>query len=57
MRYEALAENMTKVTWSMQGDMNMPIIGGYFALFMQYSIGSMFQQGLDQLKLIVEQDK
>ena len=57
IRYNTTSETRTRVMWSMQGDMNMLIIGGYFALFMQYSIGSMFQQGLDQLKLIVEQDK
>jgi len=57
IKYNTTTETRTKVMWTMQCDMNMPIIGGYFALFMQYSIGSMFQQGLDQLKLIVEQDK
>lgn len=57
IRYNTTSETRTKVMWSMQGDMNMPIIGGYFALFMRYSIGSMFQQGLGQLKLIVERDK
>lgn len=57
IRYNTTSETRTRVMWSMQGDMNMLIIGGYFALFMRYSIGSMFQQGLGQLKLIVERDK
>ncbi len=55
MRYEVLAENVTKVTWSMQGDMNMPIIGGYLALMMDSMIGTMFERGLLKLKVHVEQ--
>lgn len=55
MRYEALAENMTKVTWSMQGDMNMPVVGGYLALTMDSMIGTMFERGLSKLKVQVEQ--
>lgn len=54
MRYMALAENMTKVTWSMQGDMNIPIIGGYLALTMDSMIGTMFDRGLSKLKSQVE---
>ncbi len=57
IKYNSTSRSKTKVRWTMQGDMKMPIIGGYFAIFMKYSIGSMFQQGLNQLKTIVEQDK
>ncbi len=53
--YDSSSSKRTKVNWSLRGDMNMPIIGGYFALFMKYSIGTMFQQGLTQLKTRVEQ--
>ncbi len=55
MRYVPLAENMTKVTWSMQGDMNMPIIGAYLAMTMDSMIGTMFERGLSKLKSHVEQ--
>jgi len=44
------------VHWTLEGDMNTPIIGGYFALLMKYSIGKMFKDGLQQLKAIVEKD-
>ncbi len=54
MRYVALAENMTKVTWNMQGDMNMPIIGGYLGITMDSIIGTMFERGLSKLKSHVE---
>lgn len=57
IEYDSTSRIKTKVRWTMQGDMNTPIVGGYFAVFMKYSIGSMFQQGLNQLKIIVEQDK
>ncbi len=55
MLYKSLAENMTKVTWSMQGDMNMPILGGYLAMTMDSMIGTMFERGLSKLKSQVEQ--
>ena len=55
MRYMALDENMTKVTWNMQGDMNMPIIGGYLAMTMDSMIGTMFERGLSKLKSHIEQ--
>jgi len=57
IKYDSKSNTKTKVRWTLQGDINMLIVGGYFAIFMKYSIGSMFQQGLDQLKTIVEKDK
>ena len=57
IQYENASQTRTRVHWTLEGDMNMPIIGGYFALFMKYSIGKMFQDSLDKLKLLVEQDK
>jgi len=56
IQYDSSSQTRTRVKWTLEGDMNMPIIGGYFALFMKYSIGNMFQDGLQQLKTIVEQD-
>ncbi len=54
--YTSPTNKSTKVNWTMQGDTNLPIVGGYMALFMKYTIGSMFQQGLKQLKTVVEQN-
>jgi hypothetical protein len=44
----------TTVTWSMNGDMSMPVIGGYFSLMMDNMVGPMFEQGLEKLKEKVE---
>lgn len=57
IQYDSSSQTRTRVKWTLDGDMNMPIIGGYFALFMQYSIGKMFQDGLKQLKAVVEKEK
>ena len=57
IQYDSSSQTRTRVHWTIEGDMNTPIIGGYFALFMQFSIGKMFQDGLNELKSIVEQDK
>ncbi len=57
IKYDTSSQTRTRVHWTLEGDMSMPIIGGYFALFAKHSIGKMFQDGLSQLKLIVEKDK
>ena len=57
IKYDTSSQTRTRVHWTLEGDMSMPIIGGYFALFMKHSIGKMFQDSLNQLKTIVEQDK
>jgi hypothetical protein len=56
IQYDSTSQTRTRVHWTLQGNMKMPIIGGYFALYMKYSIGKMFKDGLDQLESIVEQD-
>jgi len=43
-----------KVTWSMSGDMDMPVIGGYFALLMPRMVGGDFEKGLAKLKAQAE---
>lgn len=53
--YEELKDGDTKVTWEMNGDMNSPIIGGYFALMMDSMVGEMFDRGLNNLKSKVEE--
>ncbi len=57
IQYNASSSSRTKVDWTLDGDMKMPVVGGYLALFMNYSIGNMFEQGLTQLKVIVEKNK
>ena len=51
--YEPDAEG-TKVTWEMDGDSGMNIIGRYFGLMMDSMVGPPFQDGLDKLKTTVE---
>lgn len=53
IRYERMGDT-TKVTWSMSGDMEMPVIGGYFALLMPRMVGGAFEKGLTKLKSEVE---
>ncbi len=57
IQYDTASQTRTRVHWNLEGDINIPIIGGYLALFMKYSIGKMFKESLDQLKFIVEKDK
>ena len=54
MHYDTLGENATKVIWSMKGNMDMPVIGGYFAMMMDSMVGKMFERGLSKLKEQVE---
>lgn len=53
MRYERV-DGGTKVIWSMDGSMPVPVLGGYFAKIMPASIGPMFDSGLQKLKQRVE---
>lgn len=57
IQYDTSSKTRTRVRWTLEGDMNMPIIGGYLALYMQHSIGKMFTEGLSRLKTIVEDKK
>lgn len=54
IKYEPLSEQSTEVRWSMEGDIDTPVIGGYFALMMDAMVGQMFEQGLGDLKRRVE---
>jgi hypothetical protein len=44
----------TEVEWGMEGDADMPVIGGYFALCADLMIGGMFEKGLAKLKARAE---
>jgi hypothetical protein len=53
IRYERVGDS-TKVTWSMSGEIDKPVIGGYFALLMPRMIGGSFEKGLAKLKTQAE---
>ncbi len=46
----------TLVTWEMTGDMAVPVLGGYLALNMDLMVGPMFEDGLKELKSVVEEN-
>ena len=52
-KYEPLGES-TKVIWTMKGDMTVPVIGGFFAYKMDDWVGKDFEEGLNNLKTVVE---
>ncbi len=54
MVYDPLGDGQTKVTWTMSGDMGTPVIGGYFVLIMDSTVGKKFDKGLSNLKNAVE---
>ena len=49
IRYERVGDS-TKVTWTMSGAIDKPVIGGYFALLMPRMMGGSFEKGLEKLK-------
>ena len=53
--YDEMDDGETKVTWIMNGDMETPVIGGYFAIMMNSMVGEMFDRGLKNLKMRVEE--
>ena len=46
--------DMTEVVWSMNGNIDTPIIGGFFARKMDSFVGPDFELGLKKLKDLVE---
>jgi hypothetical protein len=53
IRYDRMGDG-TNVTWGMTGDVDMPVVGGYFALLMPRMIGPAFEKGLGKLKTVAE---
>jgi hypothetical protein len=49
MRYTANGDAVD-VTWRIEGEMGLPVVGGYLALFASSMIGPMFDTGLHGLK-------
>ncbi len=56
MTYTTLNATQTKVHWSIEGDMQMPVIGFYMALIMDKLVGPAFELGLENIKREVEKD-
>lgn len=52
--YKEITENETEVTWQMNGDVPIPVIGGYMAMFFKDMIGKSFDGGLKNIAGIVE---
>ena len=52
--FEAVEENVTKVTWSMDADMGMNPIGKFMGLMMDKMVGPDFEKGLANLKSYTE---
>lgn len=53
IRYESLGDGTT-VTWTMDGRMDAPLIGGYLAAAMDVWAGPMLARGLEKLKAVAE---
>ncbi len=54
IRYQPMGQG-TLVRWSMEGRVSLPLVGGYMALLMDSLTGPFFEQGLQQLKQLAEQ--
>lgn len=48
------ADGTIRVTWTMDGDTGVPVIGGYIAKLMPGMIEPMFDRGLEKLKAAAE---
>jgi len=51
-KYEDI-DGGVKVYWTMNGSMEVPVVGGYFAMFFKNMISSSFQQGMQNIDNIL----
>ena len=54
IQYQSIADELTRVTWRIHGEVDVPIIGSYIAMFVEHITSDMYQTGLQNIKLIVE---
>lgn len=54
IRYRSISAELTEVQWSMQGQVEAAVVGGYLALLMDRMIGPMYETGLSRLKKLAE---
>jgi len=50
----AVANGKTNVEWSMAGDFDLPVFGGYMAWMVEKIVGPTYERGLESLKSKVE---
>lgn len=50
MTFEQVTANKIKVYWTIEGDMQMPVVGFLFAMLMDTLVGPAFDLGLENLK-------
>ncbi len=55
MTFEVV-DGKTVLTWSMQGEINTPVIGGYFVMMMDSMVAPMYDDGLANIKKAAEAD-
>lgn len=54
MSYATVNATQTKIVWTIEGDMQTPVIGFYLAQLMDMLVGPAFTLGLDNIKQEVE---
>ncbi|MBM7072130.1 hypothetical protein JQC92_08820 [Shewanella sp. 202IG2-18] len=54
MTTQAMGTNQTKVTWGFKGHLNCPMNLMFLAIDFEHQIGNELQQGLNNLKVILE---
>jgi hypothetical protein len=47
-------EGATKVVWGLEGELDVPIVGGWMTVLMRPALDGMIQQGLTKLKQVAE---
>ena len=51
MIFEQVTANKIRVHWTIEGDIQMHIVGPLFAILMDTLVGPAFEQGLENLKI------
>lgn len=54
IEYTRLDNGSTRVSWRIHGEVDMPVLGGYFAIMAASMIRDRYQTGLARLKSVVE---
>lgn len=56
IEYKELGTDLTRVTWRLHGEIELPVLGGYIALLVRAMTRDMYRKGLIKLKTVVEHD-
>ncbi len=54
MHLNSRSDGQVEIVWSINGELNMPVIGGYFRMFVDYKLGPLLEHGLSKLKAKAE---